>query len=105
MAEIVIAIYKVKQNKMSQFKSLLQHHYQILKNEGLVTDRYPVTMKSFKNNMVVEVFEWKSSTSADAAHTNQNVKTHWDKMTEIAEFSTLHHLDEVDNYFPHFQPI
>ena len=59
MGEIVVACYKPKPGKEAALDQLMKTHVEILRIEGLATDRKSIVMKA-KDGTVVEVFEWKS---------------------------------------------
>jgi hypothetical protein len=54
---------------------------------------------------VIEVFEWKSKTSIDEAHHNDDVKTLWARFEECCTHVPLSNLDECRALFAEFSPV
>ena len=68
----VIVAYRPKPGKGDEVLALVRSRVSNLRQEGLVTDRQPVIMRS-RDGIIVEVSEWKSREAIDAAHKNPNV--------------------------------
>ena len=104
MGIIVFASYKPKIDKLGELNELIKIHVDILRAEGLATNRQTVLMKS-KNGTIIEIFEWKSRESIEAAHTNKNVQNLWDKFTIVCDFVPISSLDETKELFTEFESI
>jgi quinol monooxygenase YgiN len=74
----VIVAYRPKPGKADKVLALLRSRVPNLRQEGLVTDRQPVIMRS-RDGTIIEVSEWKSREAIDAAHKNPNVLAMWNK--------------------------
>ena len=59
MGLVLIACYKPKEGKEEELYSLIKTHAELIKQEGLATNRESILMKS-KDNSMIEVSEWKS---------------------------------------------
>ena len=104
MGVIVFASYKPKPDKVAQLKELIKIHVDVLRTEGLATDRPTIVMKS-KSGTIVEIFEWKSAQSIEAAHANSKVMALWDKFAEVCDFTPISSLDETKDLFAEFESI
>jgi hypothetical protein len=101
---IVIASYKPKPGKEKALDLLMEDHVKKLQNEGLVTDRPSITMKSQEGN-IIEIFEWKSQKAIETAHSNPVVLKLWKDYAEVCEFTPLSKLKEASNMFAEFTSI
>ena len=70
-----------------------------LRQEGLVTDREPVIMRT-KDGTIIEVSEWKSREAIDAAHKNPNVLAMWEKFFALCDCVPLMSLRESNETYP-----
>ncbi len=104
-AEIVAAVYRAKPGKEDELAALLEKHVPVLRAQGLATDRAPIVMRSPKDGTFIEIFEWDTAGSAQAAHENPAVAEIWNAMGEIADFLTLSDLPEAQLRFAHFLPV
>jgi quinol monooxygenase YgiN len=64
---IVIVAYQPKPGKEREVIELVRSRVPTLRNQGLVTDREPTIMRA-RDGTIIEVSEWKSQESIDAAH-------------------------------------
>lgn len=98
--EFVIASYKVQTGKEKEFESLLEKHWKVLSEQGML-GRPPYHMKT-GDNVYLEVFEWRTAEEAGKAHTNPEVQKVWEAMGKIAEFVPLSQMKEANKPFAHF---
>ena len=102
--EIIFALYKPHQNKENELKNLILKHIPILKSNKLITNREPILVQS-KNDIYIEIFEWKSNNAVEEAHENPEVQKLWNEMKKICDFTNLESIEEVRKYFPQFKLI
>lgn len=100
---ISIVAYKPKEGKAEALHQLMREHYTILKTQGLVTDRDSVMMEA-KDGTIIEVFEWKSDTAIEQAHTNPAVLKMWGAYAEACDFIPVGEVEESANVFSGFKP-
>ena len=100
---ISIVAYKPKEGKTEALQELMRHHYLILKSQGLVTDRAPVMMEA-KDGTIIEVFEWKSDSAVEQAHTNPEVLKLWGGYAEACDFIPIGQVEEAAHVFSGFKP-
>ncbi len=100
---IVIVAYKPKEGKPETLRQLMREHYSILKSENLVTDRASVMMEA-KDGTIIEVFEWKSKSAVEQAHTNPVILEMWGKYAEACDYIPVGKVEEASNLFSDFTP-
>jgi len=100
--EIVMALYRAHPGHEDELAAVVARHFPVLQEQGLVTDRAPMLMRS-SDGTWIEIFEWVDG-GAERAHTNPAVQEVWGAMMPIADFTTLAELPEADRRFPHFRP-
>ncbi|MEP6513876.1 MAG: hypothetical protein ABJA79_08400 [Parafilimonas sp.] len=100
---IVIVAYKPKEGKAETLRQLMREHYSILKSENLVTDRASVMMEA-KDGTIIEVFEWKSKSAVEQAHTNPVILEMWGKYAEACDYIPVGKVEEASNLFSDFTP-
>lgn len=103
MGIIVIACYRPKPGKSSELQELLKSHLQVLREQGLATDRESIMMTA-KDGTFLEVFEWKSQEAIDAAHSNEAVQKMWEAFFATCDFVPLNELPEATEMFAGFTP-
>ena len=103
MTQIVIIAYKPKQDKEEILVKLINSHWAILRQEGLVTERKPTIMVA-NNGTIVEVFEWLSEKAVQDAHHNSKVLEMWKDFFEVCDVLPLNKLEESASYFATFKP-
>lgn len=101
MGIIVIVGYKPKNGKEEELDALMKSHVERLRNEGFVTDRESVLMKS-KDGTVIEVFEWKSKEAIESAHSNSEVLKMWEEYSEVCDYIPISELEETSAFFAEF---
>ncbi len=102
-SRIVIAGYKPKAGKAQALHQLMREHLSVLKDQGLVTDRASIMMEA-KDGTIIEVFEWRSQTAIDKAHTNPEVLKMWEKYAEVCEYIPVGQVEETASLFSGFKP-
>ena len=90
----VIVAYRPKPGKGDEVLPLVRSRVPNLRQEGLVTDRQPVIMRS-RDGTIIEVSEWKSREAIDAAHKNPNVLAMWNKFFAVCDCVPLNTLAEA----------
>lgn len=101
--QIVIVGYKPKVGKAEVLHQLMREHFSILKSQNLVTDRASIIMES-KDGTIIEVFEWKSISAIEQAHTNPVVLQMWEKYAEACEYIPIGQIEETSTLFSGFKP-
>jgi hypothetical protein len=102
-ATLVIVAYKPKPGKEADLLQLTREHVDILRAEGLATDR-PVVACQSADGTIVEVFEWVPGAVA-RAHSNPKVLALWGRYAEACEIIPLSSLAESSSMFASFKPI
>jgi hypothetical protein len=102
--QIAFALYRPREGKDGELRVLIALHIPTLRRLELITDRAPILVKT-KNGTYIEVFEWRTTESAVAAHHHPEVAKVWEAMGKIADFPALESLDEAKMQFPNFDPI
>src|SRR5580658_5817833 len=100
---IVIVGYKPKSGKAEALKQLMREHLPILKSQNLVTNRASIIMEA-KDGTIIEVFEWKSQSAIDEAHTNPEVLKMWGKYAEVCDYIPVGQVEEIGTLFSGFKP-
>lgn len=89
MAIDVLCIYRVKQDKESEFKQLLKLHGPALKAAGLSGEAAPKIWKAESGRkpgiIFVELMQWKDEQSSNAAHQMPEVMAVWEPMGELCD--------------------
>ena len=101
---IVIVAYRPKAGKEKELLELVRNRVPTLRKENLATDRVPTIMRA-RDGTIIEVSEWKSQETIDAAHKNPNVLTMWAKFFAICDCVPLKSLAEAEEMFAGFEPI
>jgi quinol monooxygenase YgiN len=104
MGRIVIVGYRPKAGKREALRRLILEHVAILRSQGLVTDRIPITMEA-QDGTIVEVFEWKSKAAIESAHTNPVVLEMWSEYSEVCDYIPISDVPEGKQLFSEFAPI
>ncbi len=100
---IVIVAYKPKAGKAEALHKLMREHLSILKHQNLVTDRASIIMEA-KDGTIIEVFEWKSKSAIEQAHTNPEVLKMWGKYAEVCDYIPVGQVEETAKLFSEFTP-
>jgi hypothetical protein len=99
----VACVYRPKKGKEAELLALFGRHYDTLKEEGLVTNRPHLLLRSPTDGSFIELFEWKSESASSDAHENRHVMEIWDAFGKCAEMLKLADLPEASDNFPHFE--
>lgn len=100
---IVIVAYRPFAGKEKELDALMKTHVEILRKEGLATDREPVLMRC-SDDTVLEVFEWKSREAIESAHNNPAVQKMWQEYAQVCTFVPLSQVKETHDMFAEFAP-
>lgn len=101
---IVIAVYRPKHGHEDVLLSEVRDHHQLLRSEGLATDREPIVMRS-ANGSLLEVFEWASAAAIAEAHGNPRVQAMWARFEACCTYGQLADLPESAALFAEFSPV
>ena len=104
MERIVIAAYKPLPGKLAELESLIKSHWQILKDQDLVSDRKSIIMQA-EDGTILEVFGWKSKLAMEAAHKNAAVLEMWQEYASVCEYISVDKVPEATELFSEFTPI
>lgn len=104
MEKIVIVAYRPKPGKSEALKELMERHWSMLNNEGLVSDRKSIIMES-ADQTIIEVFGWKSKEAMEEAHNNPTVQKMWGEYSEVCDYVPLNSIPESTQIFAEFNPI
>jgi hypothetical protein len=100
---IVIVGYKPKAGKQELLRQLMRDHLPILKQQKLVTDR-PSIMMEAKDGTIIEIFEWKSKSAIEQAHSNPEVLKMWGRYSEACDYIPVGKIEELSSLFSEFTP-
>ena len=100
----VIVAYRPKPGKEDQLLEIVRSRVPTLAQEGLVSRRAPVIMRS-RDGTIIEVSEWKSQQAIDEAHRNPRVLAMWDRFYAVCDFVVLKDLPEATEMFAGFEPV
>jgi quinol monooxygenase YgiN len=104
MGRFVIVAYAPKSGKADALLTAVRKHLEVLRAEGLVTDRPAYVMRA-ANGTVVEVFEWQSAEAIARAHSTPAVQALWAEFGAACEYRPLSSLAECQNLFAEFEPV
>ncbi len=103
MGVMVIALFRPKPGKEAELLACMRDHQPVLRAEGLVTDR-PAYVMQAADGTLLEVFEWASPASIEAAHDNPRVHALWERYAACCDYGKLADLPEAGALFPGFTP-
>jgi len=104
MGRIVIVGYKPKEEKESELQEMLKLHLSTLRAEALISDRDSIVMRS-TDGTIVEVFEWASKESIEAAHNNPKTQQMWEEFSKVCDFIPVSQVPESASLFSEFTPL
>ncbi len=104
MGRLVIACYRPRPGKREELMAAVGAHLDVLRDEGLVTDRTPVLMRA-ADGTLVEIFEWESPEAIEAAHANPRVAELWERFEASAEYVPVADIAEARGLFSEFEPV
>ena len=104
MEKIVIVGYRPIPGKESALEELMKSHWNVLNEEGLVSDRKSIICKA-NDGTIVEVFGWKSEDAIKLAHSNERVQRMWAEYSHVCEYVPIGDLEESRVIFSEFSPL
>jgi quinol monooxygenase YgiN len=104
MGRIVMVGYKPKPGKTDELRALTREHVEILRREGLATDRPALVMEA-RDGTVIEVFEWTSKEAIDSAHSNPRVLELWTRFGAVCDYVPVGTVEEAGQMFSEFTPL
>jgi len=104
MGSISVACYKPRPGCEEALIELVRNHLPPLREQGLVTDRIPIVMRT-ADGTIIEVFEWVSQEAIAGAHTNPAVLALWKRFEAVCWYETPSNIPEFQNMFAHFTPV
>ncbi len=103
-SRFVIAAFKPKPGCLPELTTVVEKHWQILKDQHLVTDRPRYAMQS-QDGTIIEVFEWRSPEAIERAHHNPAVLALWAEFEAVCQYVPIASLSESLHPFSEFQPL
>jgi quinol monooxygenase YgiN len=103
-ALVFMALYRPKPGQADELKEILKVHIPTLSEEGLITERELLTLQA-EDGTIIEIAEWKSTEAIDKAHHSEKVMAVWDKISSVAELTSLSSLAEAQYPFPNFKAL
>ena len=86
--ETVVAIYRVRKERLDAFLTLLRKHYPTLVRAGLVTADEPIVYQGEEQGggpILFEIFTWKNANAPEVAHQTPEVMQIWEAMGTMVE--------------------
>jgi hypothetical protein len=83
-----LCIYRIKQGKEREFKTILKKHWPALSGAGLTTGQKPIIWRgeSKKGKVTyIELMQWKDAKAVDTAHGLPEVMAVWEPMDALTE--------------------
>ena len=81
----------------------MRGHLELLRREGLVTDRESIMARA-PDGTFVEMFEWCSRGHMDAAHTNPRVLEMWDAYADVCDYVPIATVPGADTLVTPLEP-
>ena len=104
MGRFVIAAFRPKPGKRDELAVVVEKHWGILRDQGLITTRPRYAMEA-ADGTIVEVFEWKSPEAIEQAHHNPAVLALWQEFEAACDYIPLSALAESTHPFSEFRPL
>lgn len=104
VSRVVIAAYRPRPGKRAALLGMIEKHWHVLDEQGLVTSRQRVVMQA-ADGTVIEVFEWKSALAMEQAHGNPAVLQLWSGFEAVCEYVPLGSVAEAGQVFADFSPL
>ncbi|REJ75269.1 MAG: hypothetical protein DWQ47_07220 [Acidobacteria bacterium] len=101
MGVIAIVGYRPKSGKESELRELVRTHVDVLRKQGLATDRQSIIMRA-KDGTIVEVFEWVAGEAIKSAHSNDEVNRMWAEYAAVCDYVPVADLPETSAMFSEF---
>jgi hypothetical protein len=105
--QTVMCRYRLKPGTEPEMLRLLARHWPTLHRAGLVTDEPPLVFRGLPAKrdagerqgkgtaVLIEIFDWKSAASAEAAHNLPEVMAIWEPMGALCEAMEFPHFERV----------
>lgn len=103
-SSVFMALYRPKAGKENELKEILKVHIPTLREEGLITNRELLTLQA-EDGTIIEIAEWMSNEAIEKAHQSAKVMSVWNKISSVAELTSLSSLAESQAPFPNFKPL
>lgn len=100
----MICLYRVRAGREEEFLGLLERHWPTLRDLGLATGDPPQRYRGAEQSgepLFVEIFLWRSETSAGVAHQHPEVMAIWEPMDALTESRG----GRPNMEFPHVHPL
>lgn len=104
MSRIGFVLYRPRKGKEDELIRMIQTHFPFLRQEGFITERKVVGMKT-KDGSIMVVFEWKTSESIGEAATNSVVQNIWMQVSKVSDFDKPGSIKEFHDMFPDFEAL
>lgn len=104
MGRVVISCYRPKPGQQDALRALMRTHVSTLRSLNLVTDRRPIAMEA-ADGTIIEVFEWISQDTINAAHGNPAVQKMWEQYGKACDYIPVAQVPEASQLFSNFTPI
>ena len=95
----MLVSYYPKAGREMELRQLVQQHYPVLSNLGLVTEMpaqvWQARAKGSERPYFVELFQWKTPQSSDIAHQTPEVMAVWETMGPILDRLELTELEPL----------
>jgi quinol monooxygenase YgiN len=105
MGRIVIGVYAPKAGQYEALLELVKQHVPLLRKLDLATIRPATVMRSAQDQVILEMFEWKSPEAMEAAHQHPDVLAMWDQFAALSDYRPLASLLETHDLFAEFEPL
>lgn len=90
----VVCTYTLEEGARSAFLDLLRRHWATLDEQGLVGSTPSRLYDGYdqgRDNVIVEIFEWKSREASAAAHQLPEVLAIWEPMGQLCQSMDFQH--------------
>jgi hypothetical protein len=104
VGRFVIVAYAPRPGMEQQLLTAVGRHLQVLRDEGLVTERPGIVMRA-ADGTLLEVFEWRSGEAVQAAHGNPAVQALWSEFAAACEYVPLAAIPESQQMFAEFDAV
>jgi hypothetical protein len=101
MGRVVIAVFKPKAGKQAELLAVVTKHWRVLQGQELVTERPRIAMQAV-DGTIIEVFEWRSNASIEAAHKNPAVLELWKEFEAACDNLPIAAVPEAQQPFSEF---
>lgn len=101
----VIALYRPKPDLAAELLELVRGHVPLLRAAGLATGSEVLLLRSRQDGTLLEIFEWVSEDAPNQAHGHAEIGPYWERMAQVADFTTLGSLEEAGQPFSHFERV